>query len=153
MFVEHLHGTKLASSNWHSKVASWLASMVTVMTVPNAVATAVTINGGVTANGLSVTWSVEPSCEVPLTVILWLPKATEEYTKPSVPVTKIHKDRPYSFDYLHCTNGALSSWHSKVELPELSVIPTVMLRPEIVTFTAKKSAIEKITREFNTTIT
>ena len=84
--VNNLHGTKLEASNWHSKVAPWLASMVTVMVDPNALATAVIINWEETDNE-TVTSLVWPSCVVPLTITVWSPTGTELYTKPSEPVT------------------------------------------------------------------
>ena len=61
--------------------------MVTVMVVPSSLQTIVTINWD-SKIGPSITSAVSLACEVPLIVIVWLPKATEGYTKPSKPEIK-----------------------------------------------------------------
>ena len=141
--------------------------MVTVMTVPNGLSTAVTVSGGTTLNGLSVTWFLVPSWAVPLIVTLWLPKGTEVYVNPSKPVIKvqihyqvnwlgtkgIHRNMhtweqclestENNFYCLQSTNAASSSWHVKLALPEINVICSVMFCSTIDVVTLKVKAVDR----------
>ena len=57
----------------------------------------------------------------------------------------LHKNRAWNFHYQHGTNGASSSWHLKVTVPEASVILTVIFCPIADADALNKPAIENIT--------